>query len=139
MYLNHVEILRTSTSEPTRGAGIYWTVLKDVTSYARLFEQPGHVILDLGNGIDLGKNLDGEFAGECISCHTETCAEEDSVAVSLSADFYVGRNGHSHTDPHADFILPISNLRTDLPNYFSIEENGEPGFQWIKLPSVSFS
>lgn len=63
VYLHHVEILRTSTSEPTRGAGIYWTVLKDVTDYARLFEQGGRAIVDLGNSIDRSKNLDGEFEG----------------------------------------------------------------------------
>lgn len=59
-----MEILRASTSEPTRGAGIFWTVLEDVIAYARLFEKSGNIIVDLGNGIDKSKGLDGEFDGK---------------------------------------------------------------------------
>jgi hypothetical protein len=68
VYLSKVEILRTSTSEPTRGAGIYWSMLKDVTAYARLFDKAGTVVVDLGNGIDKSKGLDGEFDGGFWPC-----------------------------------------------------------------------
>ncbi|EEB96199.1 hypothetical protein MPER_04705 [Moniliophthora perniciosa FA553] len=55
----NVEIWRTSTPEPTRGDGIIWTYIKDVTRYTPLFANPGTFILQLDNLIQEG--LDGRY------------------------------------------------------------------------------
>ena len=56
----NVEIWRTSTPEPTRGDGIIWTYLKDVTRFLPLFAKPGTFILQLDNLLQTG--LDGQYA-----------------------------------------------------------------------------
>ena len=53
-------VWRTSTPEPTRGDGIIWTHLKDVTRYIPLFAKPGTFILQLDNLLQQG--LDGQYA-----------------------------------------------------------------------------
>ncbi|GAA6005589.1 hypothetical protein JCM10207_005261 [Rhodosporidiobolus poonsookiae] len=48
--LDHVEIWRTSTAEPTRN-GIIWTYEKDVSRFAPLFAKPGQLVFELDNVI----------------------------------------------------------------------------------------
>lgn len=55
-------VWRTSTPEPTRGDGIIWTYLKDVTRYTPLFAEAGTFILQLDNLLETG--LDGQYASE---------------------------------------------------------------------------
>ncbi|PFH54353.1 hypothetical protein AMATHDRAFT_53284, partial [Amanita thiersii Skay4041] len=95
----NVEIWRTSTPEPTRGDGIIWTYVKDVTRYVPLFAKPGTFILQLDNLIQTG--LDGIYS------------------TVLHATFYAS----SHTNPpagQADLILPLSTLRNDTGNDASV-------------------
>ncbi|TDL27476.1 hypothetical protein BD410DRAFT_782559 [Rickenella mellea] len=58
--LDEVEIWRSSTPEPTRGDGIIWTYLKDVTRFIPLFSKPGTFVLQLDNLLEAG--LDGQYA-----------------------------------------------------------------------------
>lgn len=75
-------VWRTSTPEPTAD-GIIWTALKDVTKYTTLFANKGcaHLptdntpltkrlarvlLLDLGNLVDAGQGLTGEYDGKCF-------------------------------------------------------------------------
>ncbi|KAJ3541852.1 hypothetical protein NM688_g6033 [Phlebia brevispora] len=97
--LNNVEIWRTSTPEPTRGDGIIWTYLKDVTRYTPLFAVPGTFTLELDNLIETG--LDGEYA---------------SV---LYATFYASSAQHP-PGLHADVILPISTLANNSGDLISV-------------------
>lgn len=55
-------VWRTSTPEPTRGDGIIWTYVKDVTRYTPLFAKPGVFILQLDNLIQQG--LDGVYSSK---------------------------------------------------------------------------
>ena len=57
-------VWRTSTPEPTRGDGIIWTYLKDVTRFIPLFAKPGTFILQLDNLLETG--LDGQYASRSI-------------------------------------------------------------------------
>ena len=140
MYLSHVEILRTSTAEPTRGAGIIWTSLKDVTHYARLFEAPGPLLVDLGNGIDRSVNLDGEFDGvymEPLKCGYLMLKE---VSVTLSLTFYYHEDRiNSIKRDHPDAIFPLSNKSPSQANYFSIDESGSGGYSLLEVPAVRWS
>jgi hypothetical protein len=56
------KVWRTSTPEPTKGDGIIWTYLKDVTRYTPLFAKDGTLILQLDNLLTTG--LDGQYASE---------------------------------------------------------------------------
>ena len=66
-------VWRTSTPEPTRGDGIIWTYLKDVTRYLPLFAKPGTFILQLDNLIETG--LDGAYASKHAISHRHGATE----------------------------------------------------------------
>ncbi|EJD44049.1 hypothetical protein AURDEDRAFT_88240 [Auricularia subglabra TFB-10046 SS5] len=97
---HNVEIWRTSTPEPTL-AGIIWTYIKDVTTYAPLFAKPGRLILDLNNIVDLSLGINGEYF------------------VRLSITYYASTKAHPPAKA-ADVILPLSNFSPDQANYVSI-------------------
>uniref|UniRef100_A0A0W0F927 Peptide N-acetyl-beta-D-glucosaminyl asparaginase amidase A N-terminal domain-containing protein n=1 Tax=Moniliophthora roreri TaxID=221103 RepID=A0A0W0F927_MONRR len=95
----NTEIWRTSTPEPTRGDGIIWTYVKDVSQYIPLFAEPGTFILQLDNLIR--EDLDGIYS------------------TVLYATYYAS----SFTAPPAkksDLILPISTLANNTGNEASV-------------------
>ena len=51
MFLDNVEVFRTSTAEPTPD-GIYWSYIKDMTDQLTLFRAPRRITFDLGNLVD---------------------------------------------------------------------------------------
>ncbi|CAA7271697.1 unnamed protein product [Cyclocybe aegerita] len=95
----NVEIWRTSTPEPTRGDGIIWTYIKDVTRYTPLFAKPGTFILQLDNLIQEG--LDGIYS------------------TVLHATYYASSPANPPA-PKADLLVPISNMRNDTGNHVSV-------------------
>ncbi|GAA5983302.1 hypothetical protein JCM11641_002256 [Rhodosporidiobolus odoratus] len=84
--LDHVEIWRTSTAEPTR-SGIIWSYQKDVTRFQPLFAKPGELLFELNNIID--DTYTGVFS------------------TALSATFYEPTEDFPQP-PGADLILPIT-------------------------------
>ncbi|GJE90903.1 peptide N-acetyl-beta-D-glucosaminyl asparaginase amidase A-domain-containing protein [Phanerochaete sordida] len=102
---DNVEIWRTSTPEPTRGDGIVWTALKDVTRFTPLFAKAGTFVLELDNIVETG--LDGEYA------------------TTLHATFYQSSAKHP-PGQHADLIIPVTTLAADsgdvasVPSAFSL-------------------
>ncbi|KAI0780713.1 peptide N-acetyl-beta-D-glucosaminyl asparaginase amidase A-domain-containing protein [Trametes elegans] len=96
---HNVEIWRTSTPEPTRGDGIIWTFLKDVTRYTPLFAKPGTFILQLDNLLETG--LDGQYA------------------TTLHATFFASSEKHPPA-PQANEIVPVSTLANDTGNDASV-------------------
>ncbi|KAL7283571.1 LOW QUALITY PROTEIN: hypothetical protein ACG7TL_003006 [Trametes sanguinea] len=92
-------VWRTSTPEPTRGDGIIWTYLKDVTRYTPLFAKPGTFILQLDNLLETG--LDGQYA------------------TTLHATFFASSERHPPA-PKADVIIPVSTLANDTGNEASV-------------------
>ncbi|KAI0082802.1 hypothetical protein K474DRAFT_29725 [Panus rudis PR-1116 ss-1] len=95
----NVEIWRTSTPEPTRGDGIIWTYIKDVTKYIPLFAKPGTFILQLDNLLQTG--LDGQYATE------------------LHATFFASSSEHPPASK-ADVIIPVTTLANDTGNDASV-------------------
>lgn len=57
--LTLISVWRTSTPEPTRGDGIIWTYVKDVSRYTKLFATPGTFVFQLDNIVQ--PRLDGEY------------------------------------------------------------------------------
>ncbi|KAL1660310.1 peptide N-acetyl-beta-D-glucosaminyl asparaginase amidase A-domain-containing protein [Schizophyllum commune] len=99
----NVEIWRTSTPEPTRGDGIIWTYIKDVTQYIPLFAKFGSLIFQLDNIIQ--DNLDGVYS------------------TTVTATYYAGTDEYPAAK-QADTILPISTGANDTGNDASVP----PGF-----------
>ncbi|KAF7778721.1 hypothetical protein Agabi119p4_3066 [Agaricus bisporus var. burnettii] len=99
----NVEIWRTSTPEPTRGDGIIWTYIKDVTRYTPLFAKPGTFILQLDNLIQTG--LDGVYS------------------TVLEATYYASSDEHPPAQ-QSDLIVPLSTLKNNTGNQASVP----PGF-----------
>ncbi|KAK7467152.1 hypothetical protein VKT23_004211 [Stygiomarasmius scandens] len=95
----NVEIWRTSTFEPTRGDGVAWTYIKDVSQYTPLFSEPGVFILQLDNLIQTG--LDGIYS------------------TTLHATYYASSPNHPPANK-ADLIIPISTLANDTGNDASV-------------------
>ncbi|KAI0030815.1 peptide N-acetyl-beta-D-glucosaminyl asparaginase amidase A-domain-containing protein [Vararia minispora EC-137] len=106
----NIEIWRTSTPEPTRGDGIIWTYLKDVTRFLPLFSEAGTFILQLDNLIQTG--LNGEYA------------------TTLDATYFESSDAYPPA-PRADLIVPLTTLANDTGNDASIP----PGFSLnVTLP-----
>ncbi|TRM58681.1 peptide N-acetyl-beta-D-glucosaminyl asparaginase amidase A-domain-containing protein [Schizophyllum amplum] len=99
----NVEIWRTSTPEPTRGDGIIWSYIKDVTQYMPLFTRSGSFILQLDNLIQ--DNLDGVYA------------------TTVTATYYAATDAYP-TAPQASTIIPLSTMANDTGNDASVP----PGF-----------
>jgi len=87
MYLDDIEVWRTSTAEPT-SSGIIWTYIKDMSAYSVLFRSPHKLIFDLGNLID------DTYTG--------------SWNTTLTATFFTADD----TTKPADIILPVSARRS---------------------------
>ncbi|KAF5380981.1 hypothetical protein D9615_003958 [Tricholomella constricta] len=95
----NLEVWRTSTPEPTRGDGIIWTYIKDVSQYTPLFAEPGTFIFQLDNLIQPG--LDGIYS------------------TTVHATFYASSNRHPPVKK-ADLIIPLSTLANNTGNQASV-------------------
>ncbi|KAF9464707.1 peptide N-acetyl-beta-D-glucosaminyl asparaginase amidase A-domain-containing protein [Collybia nuda] len=95
----NVEIWRTSTPEPSRGDGIIWTYIKDVTRYIPLFAKPGTFILQLDNLIQPG--LDGIYS------------------TTVHATFYASSAAHPPAKK-ADLIIPLSTFANNTGDDASV-------------------
>lgn len=105
VYLNAVEIWRTSTPEPT-SLGISWTALKDVSHYISLFSNPGTLVLDLANLLDASLGLTGEYD------------------VRLSVTFHSSSATFKH-HLGADLILPLSKGNTTGASLFAVPSQAD--------------
>ncbi|KAH6639460.1 peptide N-acetyl-beta-D-glucosaminyl asparaginase amidase A-domain-containing protein [Boeremia exigua] len=100
MFLDDIEIFRTSTAEPTQN-GILWSFAKDMSSYLAVFKQPRKIIFDLGNLVD------NTYTGSWHTTLTATYFMTDSVL-----------------EP-ADVIVPVSARRSPVnsPSQFIVPES----------------
>jgi hypothetical protein len=87
MYLDDIEVFRTSTAEPT-ASGIIWEYTKDMSAYSSLFTSSHKLIFDLGNLVD------DTYTGVWNT--------------TLTATFFTSHN----TINPADIILPISTRKS---------------------------
>lgn len=99
MFLDDIEVFRTSTAEPTK-TGIIWSYVKDMSGYLSLFKKPHKIIFDLGNIVD------DAYTG--------------SWTTTLTATFFTAED---EIEP-ADVIIPISSRRSvdDSPSAFIVPE-----------------
>ncbi|KAI6248325.1 Peptide-N4-(N-acetyl-beta-glucosaminyl)asparagine amidase A [Erysiphe necator] len=97
MYLNDIEVWRTSTAEP-KNSGIVFEYIKDMSAYMSLWKNPQKLIFDLGNLVD-----------ETYTGH---------INATLSARFYMATT----VNQPADQIIPVSLRKSNLnaPSVFKL-------------------
>lgn len=100
VFLDDVEIWRTSTLEPTIN-GSYSITSKDVTRYASLFTRKRKIIVDIGNTVD------------------STYVSPFNVTLEI---FYQYSEFNKTNTKIADLVLPLSSLssRVNLSSAFSL-------------------
>ncbi|CUA70516.1 Peptide-N4-(N-acetyl-beta-glucosaminyl)asparagineamidase A [Rhizoctonia solani] len=121
LYLDHVEIWRHSSAEPTK-TGTVWTSLKDLTPYTALLSKNGTLLMDFSNIISADLGLDGVFY------------------VTLTATFYSDAlKASSNVKSPSEVIVPLSNLSSDRSNYFTISDSPAGGVSNVTIPSNAVS
>lgn len=114
-------VWRTSTPEPSRGDGIIWTYIKDVTRYIPLFAKPGTFILQLDNLIQPG--LDGIYSSEHLFPLGELSIKI-TLQATVHATFYASSPRVHPAAKKADLIIPLSTFANNTGNDASVP----PGF-----------
>ncbi|XP_020271563.1 peptide-N4-(N-acetyl-beta-glucosaminyl)asparagine amidase A-like [Asparagus officinalis] len=126
VWLGGVELLRTSTAEPT-DSGIFWRVKKDVTKYRSVFEKPNNLSMMLENLVN------EEFTGVYHCNLTVEFYPDDGD----DDEGYVARRMNREVislpkekemagdDEPADLILPISNLSPENGYWFRIQNKSD--------------
>ena len=107
MFLDDVEVFRTSTAEPTLH-GIYWTYIKDMTNQLALFKAPRRITFELGNLVDdtytASFNVTLSAAFSLNNARIEPAIREqpaDLILPVTSAEKYTSANSSSA------FLLPL--------------------------------
>uniref|UniRef100_K3WDQ7 Peptide N-acetyl-beta-D-glucosaminyl asparaginase amidase A N-terminal domain-containing protein n=1 Tax=Globisporangium ultimum (strain ATCC 200006 / CBS 805.95 / DAOM BR144) TaxID=431595 RepID=K3WDQ7_GLOUD len=119
VWINGVELLRTSTEEPDRKSGVSWEVIKDVTPYYDVVKRGGDVVVSLDNVID------GRY--------------NSSFTITLSAEFYKPKTlfslGMSSTlKKKPDAVVPVSKSSTSY-GWFTVEPNSiGTNYKLVTLP-----
>ncbi|KAL5529020.1 hypothetical protein ACEPAG_4994 [Sanghuangporus baumii] len=108
----NTEIWRTSTPEPTRGDGIIWTYLKDVTRFIPLFSSPGEFIFELDNLLQEG--LDGQYAST-VSATFFASSPEHPAAKKADLILPISANSGSSPDDNAPSVPPATSLNVTFP------------------------
>ncbi|DBA02640.1 hypothetical protein Poli38472_014535 [Pythium oligandrum] len=102
VWINGVELLRTSTEEPDRRTGVIWEVAKDISRYYDVVKRGGDFVIALDNVMDSTYN--------------------SSFTVTLSAEFFQPQDKYKSTAEHRpDVILPIGKNTTTSYGWFTVE------------------
>ncbi|RLN14037.1 hypothetical protein BBJ28_00007559 [Nothophytophthora sp. Chile5] len=115
VWVNGVELLRTSTAEPSRQAGVSWEVVKDVSLYGDVVREGGVVVVALDNIVN----------------PTYT----SSFTVQLSLEFYRPLDS-SKEIKQPDLVVPLSSHQTSY-GWFTEKPTGVkngPPYHLVKLP-----
>lgn len=121
VWINGVELLRTSTEEPDRKAGVTWEVAKDVSTYYDVVRRGGDVVVALDNVIE------GRY--------------NSSFTITLSAEFYkplaIAKSSLpiiKKANSKPDLIVPISKSNTSY-GWFTVEPNSVgKNYKLVTLP-----
>ncbi|KAJ3690024.1 hypothetical protein LUZ61_019188 [Rhynchospora tenuis] len=120
VWLDRVELLRTSTAEPTE-AGVFWSVRKEVTRYKSLLNNPPNGTI----AVMLENIVDDTFTGV--------------YHVNLSLDFYLSEGDESRESKKpADLIIPIAEEKADTGFWFRIHNGSHMRFAQFGIPSNTF-
>ncbi|XP_021769483.1 peptide-N4-(N-acetyl-beta-glucosaminyl)asparagine amidase A [Chenopodium quinoa] len=140
VWLSGVEILRTSTPEPSEN-GTFWNVDKDVTRYSSVLEQS-----NVSLSMMLENLVNDEFTGIYNISLTMLFYKDDVVAEIKSRKLGFGSGvrvglesgvlGSGVYDEPADLVIPVGE-EGDQGYWFRIENESEPGFKRVAIPMNS--
>lgn len=139
IWLDGVDIFRTSTAEPTE-SGVFWTVIKDITRYSSLLAK-GDISLSvmLENWVDDVYTgvyhvnvtiLYYDLEGMIVPFSTSTNRE-----VGLPDDVFVDNPIRNSYEKAADFIIPIS---SNDGVWFRIENDLELRGKSVTIPKNTY-
>lgn len=121
VWINGVELLRTSTEEPDRKAGVTWDVVKDVSAYVDVVKRGGDVVVALDNVIE----------GKYNSSFTITLAAEFYRPKPSSDGVFLPRPARS---AKPDVVAPVSKSATTY-GWFRVEPNSVgTNYKLVTLP-----
>ena len=106
MYLDDIEVFRTSTAEPTVN-GIIWTYTKDMTQYLSLWQLKQKLIFDLGNLVD--STYTGSFHATLTATFSFVSKPPQTADTILPISA-----GRSLEDAASAFNVPMDNATTSL-------------------------
>lgn len=145
-----VEILRTSTAEPTP-SGVFWHVRKDVTKYHSLFLQPNNVSMMLENVVNdvftgiYHCNLTLEFFpladdDDDDAYSARRMSREEAAKPRSLIPLRRGKKRQMATDSDpADLILPVSMESPETGYWFRIEnKSGDVHSRSIVIPRNAY-
>ncbi|KAG1705348.1 hypothetical protein DVH05_004280 [Phytophthora capsici] len=112
VWVNGVELLRTSTAEPSREVRVNWEVVKDVSLYRDLFKAGGTVVIALDNIVN--------------SLYTST------FKVELSLEFYRPLDENKETK-RPDKVVPVSSSSKSY-GWFSVKPSAGQVHRMVQLP-----
>lgn len=128
LYLNDVEIWRTSTAEPTK-IGIIWTVTRDVSKYVPMLSSEGSLCLDIGNIVDKSLNLTGSFE---VTLSAKFYPPTKQFPASKKADKIINL-GHGTGSRMSKFLTFPPNLETAFLEVFA-SGSGKEEFWYTNVP-----
>jgi hypothetical protein len=134
MYLDDIEVWRTSTAEPTAN-GIIWSYTKDQSPYLSLYKSPHKLIFDLGNLID------DTYTGSWNTTLTATFFTADDtiepadVVMPVSARRSNASQASAFTVPDTKAINTLTLPRNTKKAVFSISACGQAAeeFWWSNV------
>jgi len=100
VWINGVELLRTTTAEPSSNQAVQWEVVRDVTNYYDVISAGGTLVVALDNIVD--------------STYTS------SFTIQLSAEFFKPSPKSARKKP--DLVLPVSASNTTY-GWFSVQSS----------------
>ncbi|KAK1934121.1 Peptide-N4-(N-acetyl-beta-glucosaminyl)asparagine amidase A [Phytophthora citrophthora] len=112
VWVNGVELLRTSTAEPSREFRVNWEVVKDISLYRDIFKAGGTVVVALDNIVN--------------SLYTST------FKVELSLEFYRPLDESKETK-RPDQIVPVSSSSKSY-GWFSEKPSADQVHRIVQLP-----
>ena len=147
VWLDGVELLRTSTAKPTTQVGVFWRVRKDITHFASLLVAPSasrNLSVMLENTIDdyfrgvYRVNITIDFYGRGLSQKSEKI----SPLLRLPSEKLSGGNLEetqklkSLLERPADLIMPVSNRKkgSESGYWFRIDRETEIRGTRMKIP-----
>ncbi|PLW52336.1 hypothetical protein PCASD_00113 [Puccinia coronata f. sp. avenae] len=128
LYLNDIEVWRTSTAEPTP-QGIIWTVTRDMSKYTPLLSRPGSFSLDIGNIVDQSLGLTGNFE---VTLSAKFYPPTADFPAGKTADRIINM-GHSSGNNMTNFLTFPQNLATAYVELFA-SGSGKEEFWYTNVP-----
>ncbi|XP_020585972.1 peptide-N4-(N-acetyl-beta-glucosaminyl)asparagine amidase A [Phalaenopsis equestris] len=147
VWIEGVEILRTSTAEPTE-SGIFWRVRKDITRYVPILRGSGglnvsmmleNIVNDVYTGI-YKVNVSVEFYPDSDDTDANAMKNERrDFALGFQSD--LGEEEvkliPSLEDP-ADVVIPVSIKNSSTGFWFRIQNQSEAHYSRVRIPRNTF-